>query len=72
MGRKQFAREINKRKAGVYVDFLFAVDPAQETTIREAYRLDERVLRILIVNDERPEQVRSTLAVVEPIAEEQR
>lgn len=72
MGRRQFAREINKRKAGVYVDFLFAVDPAQETTIREAYRLDERVLRILIVNDERPEQVRSTLAVVEPIAEEQR
>lgn len=72
MGRKQFAREINKRKAGVYVNFYFEMDPAKEKDLREVYRLDERVLRILIILDERPAQIRSTLAVVDPIAEEQR
>ncbi len=70
MGRKQFAREINKRKAGVYVDFFFEMDPAQEKDLREVYRLDERVLRVLIVLDERPEQVRSTLVATEPTVEE--
>ena len=27
MGRKQFAREINKRKAGIYWDYVFELDP---------------------------------------------
>ncbi len=72
MGRKQFAREISKRKAGVYVNFIFEMDPAQEKNLREVYRLDERILRILIVNYDRPEQVRSTLAPIEPAAEAQR
>lgn len=72
MGRKQFAREINKRKAGVYVNFIFEMDPAQEKGLREVYRLDERILRLLIVNYDRPEQVRSTLAPIDPIAEETR
>jgi len=72
MGRKQFAREINKRKAGVYINFFFEMDPAQEKTLREVYRLDERILRTLIIIDDRPAQIRSTLAAVEPAAEEQR
>ncbi len=63
MGRRQFAREINKRKAGIYLDFVFEMDPAQEKNLREVYRLDERVLRVLIVNFDRPAQVRSTLAM---------
>ncbi len=71
MGRKQFAREINRRKAGVYVNFIFEMDPAQEKNLREVYRLDERILRILIVNYDRPEQVRCTLAPIEPAAEAQ-
>ena len=35
MGRRQFAREIRKRKAGVYLNFVFEVDPEKETQIRE-------------------------------------
>ena len=72
MGRKQFAREINRRKAGVYVNFIFEMDPAVEKNLREVYRLDERILRVLIVNYDRPEQVRSTLAPIEAMGEEQR
>lgn len=62
MGRRQFAREINKRKAGAYVNFVFEMEPAKEKDLRDAYRLDERVLRVLIVHFDRPEQVRSLLA----------
>lgn len=69
MGRKQFAREIKKRKAGVYVNFVFELDADKETQIRENFRLDERVLRILIINFDRPENVRSTLAPAEATQE---
>lgn len=69
MGRKQFAREIKKRKAGVYLNFVFELDAEKETQIREQFRLDERVLRIMIILFDRPAEVRSTLAPVDPIAE---
>ncbi len=69
MGRKQFAREIKKRKVGVYVDFVFELDPAKEAQIREHFRLDERILRLLIVLFERPTEVRSSLATSEAAAE---
>ena len=55
MGRKQFAREINKRKAGIYWDFHFELAEDKVNLIKEQYQLDERVLRILTVIDERPE-----------------
>jgi len=57
MGQKTFARPINKRKAGIYYNFLFEVAPEKEAMIREEYRLDERVLRHLIILDERPAKV---------------
>ena len=57
MGRKQFAREINKRKAGIYSDYVFELDPLKVIRIRNQYRLDERLIRLLIVNFERPEGV---------------
>ncbi len=65
MGRKQFAREIKKRKAGIYWDYVFELDPAKETEIREFYKLDERIIRLLIINFDRPDQVRSTISTVE-------
>ena len=65
MGRKQFAREIKKRKAGVYVNFVFELDAEKETQIREQYRLDDRVLRIMIILFDRPDNVRSTLAAID-------
>ena len=67
MGRKQFAREINKRKAGIYWNYIFELDALKVKGIREKYRLDERVIRMLVIRYERPEQVRSTLSV--PAAE---
>lgn len=66
MGRKQFAREINKRKAGIYWNYFFELDPLKVKDIREQYRLDERVIRELVIVDERPEQIRSTFAVPAP------
>ena len=63
MGRKQFAREINKRKAGIYWNYIFELDPAKEKDIREQYRLDERVVREMVIVFDRPENVRSTLAI---------
>lgn len=57
MGRKQFAREIKKRKAGIYWDYVFELDPLAVIKIRNQYRLDERMIRLLIINFERPEGV---------------
>ncbi len=62
MGRKQFAREIKKRKAGIYWNFVYELDPLKSNDIREKYRLDERVIRLLVVNFDRPAEVRSTLS----------
>ncbi len=49
MGRKQFTYEINKRRAGLYFDFVFEVDEARLVDIKDKYRLDSRVLRNMIV-----------------------
>ena len=65
MGRKQFAREINKRKAGIYWNYIFEIDPLKVKEIRNKYRLDERMIRMLIISYERPENVRSSLAAPE-------
>ena len=62
MGRKQFAREINKRKAGIYWNYIFEIDPLKVKEIRDKYRLDERMIRMLIISYERPENVRSSMA----------
>lgn len=63
MGRKPFAREIRKRKSGIYWDFVFAMDPAQEVGIRDHYRLDERIVRLQIFYYDRPE---GPIAVEQP------
>ena len=55
MGRKQFTYEINRRKAGIYLDFFFELDPLKVIEIKDKYKLDPRVLRNLIIIDERPE-----------------
>ena len=55
MGRKQFARELNKRKAGIYWNYIFSMSPEAADSIQEKYKLEERVLRILVINYERPE-----------------
>jgi small subunit ribosomal protein S6 len=57
MGRRQFAREIRKRKAGIYWDYVIEIDPLKSGEVREKYRLDERVVRLLVINYDRPESV---------------
>ena len=55
MGRKQFTYEINKRRAGLYFDFVFTLDALKVREIKEKYKLDARVLRNLILIYDRPE-----------------
>lgn len=65
MGRRQFAREIKKRKAGVYWNYIFELDPLKATQLREHFRLDERVIRHMEIVFDRPDQVRSTITTVD-------
>ena len=55
MGRKQFTYAINKRRAGLYFDFVFTLDAAKVREIKDKYKLDARVLRNLILIYDRPE-----------------
>ncbi len=55
MGRKQFAYEMNKMKAGIYWNYIITMNPEDVEMLRKKFRLDERVLRMLIINYDRPE-----------------
>ena len=55
MGRKQFTYEINKRRAGLYFDFIFDLAADKVREIKEKYKLDQRVLRNMIIVCDRPE-----------------
>ena len=55
MGRKQFTYEIDKRRAGLYFDFVFELGADKVREIKEKYKLDARVLRNLILIYDRPE-----------------
>jgi small subunit ribosomal protein S6 len=55
MGRKTFAREINKAKAGIYWNYIFTLDPDKVEAIRNQFRLDERIIRLMIINYDRPD-----------------
>jgi len=55
MGRKQFAREMKKRKTGIYLDVVHEMAPEKETLLRDKFRLDSRVLRMQTYNYDRPE-----------------
>lgn len=55
MGRKQFAREMKKRKTGIYLDVVHEMTPDKEVALRDKFRLDNRVLRLQTYNYDRPE-----------------
>ena len=55
LGRKQFAREMKKRKTGIYLEIVHEMTPDKEILLREKYRLDKRVLRLQTYNYDRPE-----------------
>ena len=62
MGRRQFAREMKHRKAGIYLNCFFSMPGDKVNLIRHNYRLDERILRMMIINDERPANLPSAAA----------
>ncbi|OCL28463.1 30S ribosomal protein S6 [Orenia metallireducens] len=52
MGTKELAYEINKDKTGYYVLVNFAGEPATVEELERIYKIDDNVLRYLILRDE--------------------
>ena len=66
LGRKQFAREVKKRKAGIYYDFVFSAKEAFAKALTEKYKLDERILRMQVFVYDRPEnQIKASEAILQ-------
>ena len=55
MGRRQFAREINRKKTGIYLDVIHEMDEDKVKVLREKYKLNETVLRLQTYSYDRPE-----------------
>ncbi len=71
LGRRQFAYEIKKRKGGIYWNYVFTALPDKVKELKDTFRLDERVLRNMIINFDRPAIEKSgVLAPVEEAAAE--
>lgn len=49
LGRRTFARRMQKQEAGHYVQMMFQLDPAQVVTLRGRYRLSDDIFRVQIV-----------------------
>ena len=67
LGRRQFAYEVKKRKGGIYWNYVFTALPEKVKELKENFRLDERVLRNMIINFDRPAVEKS--GVVLPLKE---
>ena len=68
MGRRQFAYEIKKRKGGIYWNYVFTAGPEKVKELKENFRLDERVLRNMIINFDRPAVEKSAPKAAEEAA----
>ncbi len=55
MGRRQFAREINKKKTGIYLDITHEMGADKVKPLRDKYTLNETVLRLQSYSYDRPE-----------------
>jgi ribosomal protein S6 len=49
MGRRQFARTLQKKESGVYIAVTFKLDPAKVAALRARYKLNDDVFRCQIV-----------------------
>ena len=54
LGRRHFAYKIQKKSAGIYWDFVVDLDPDKVKVLQDKYRLDERVLRLVVFLYEEP------------------
>lgn len=68
MGRLQFSYEIKKRKAGIYYDYVFELDEAKVIELKQKYRLDERVLRNMVLVYDRLEKISGKVKDLKDIA----
>ena len=55
MGRRQFAREIKRKKTGIYLDIIHEMAADKVKILRDKYKLDETVLRLQSYTYDRPE-----------------
>ena len=55
MGRRQFAREINKKKTGIYLDVIHEMAADKVKVLRDKYKLNDTVLRLQTYSYDRPE-----------------
>ncbi len=56
MGRKQFAREIKKKKTGIYLDIVHEMNADKVFVLRDKYKLNDTVLRLQSYSYDRPEK----------------
>ncbi len=54
MGRRQFARPINKQTTGIYLNFVFEMAPDKANQIADRYQLNPSVTRVGVLNYEGP------------------
>lgn len=54
MGRKIFAREMDKQQSGFYVVMTASMEPAKAQTIPSHFKLNEDVFRLQVVRAEEP------------------
>lgn len=59
LGRKQFARPINKMKYGIYLQFNFTMNEDKVKGFQEHFALNESVVRVTVFKDEKPETIRT-------------
>jgi small subunit ribosomal protein S6 len=69
LGRSQFAYEIKKRKAGIYLNYVFTAESDKVLAIKNKFRLDERILRNMIIAFDRPEKVKTVRTQAENASE---
>jgi len=71
LGRKNFARTMQKRDSGAYVSIRFELNPAQVAPLKARYRLLEDFFRVqILVVDERREAIIAKQEEQERIREE--
>ena len=70
LGKRSFARLMQKRDHGTYVRIRFELDPANVATLRERYRLIEDLFRVqLQVVDDRREAIIADQAAKQKVRE---
>jgi ribosomal protein S6 len=57
MGQRQMAHPIRRRRTGVYWSLIFTIAEDKIQVIKDHYKLEEAILRLVIFIDDRPERI---------------